>query len=360
MHIFVLILNSPLSRVRKLLILVYRFVYKSVNFTCELIDLLIYRNYRKVKLEKPVFIIGHPRSGTTFLHRFILDNVVQFRGSILWKLIFQSIFPQNILKPIVKSLNRKVSGRMYNPAIHKTSLMHAETDDIALFFKSFKGLFSWLYFRAFNVYENDKELRQELIEYCQIKRTISLIDDLNKKRLFVKNNRGARMISKSFSLLLGFDEIINYFNDAKIIIMLRNPMESIPSSMSLATNLIETIYKGRLDKTKMDNYYKNIYKASLFFYEILHEKIQKINKTDSRFFVLSYNDLKSDFVNVFSKLASFLEIDDDVNLKNNILQQSRKQSNYRSKHTYSLGDFGLYKEKIMSDFKFIFDNYQFD
>ncbi|MEM6704121.1 MAG: sulfotransferase, partial [Acidobacteriota bacterium] len=34
-----------------------------------LLDELFYRGYRRVRIERPLFILGLPRSGTTHLHR---------------------------------------------------------------------------------------------------------------------------------------------------------------------------------------------------------------------------------------------------------------------------------------------------
>jgi hypothetical protein len=61
-----------------------------------LVDEVLYRGYRKVEVEAPVFIAGQPRSGTTFLHRtmsadenFISLKHLEWRYPLisLWKLI---------------------------------------------------------------------------------------------------------------------------------------------------------------------------------------------------------------------------------------------------------------------------------
>ncbi|MGB0184984.1 MAG: sulfotransferase, partial [Opitutales bacterium] len=42
------------------------------------LDELLFPNYRKVKIEAPVFITGIPRSGTTFVHRTLAHDSMQF------------------------------------------------------------------------------------------------------------------------------------------------------------------------------------------------------------------------------------------------------------------------------------------
>ncbi|MGH3562828.1 MAG: hypothetical protein ACRDTN_13790, partial [Mycobacterium sp.] len=42
---------------------------QAVSATTLGLDELVYPRYRKQALDRPVFIVGNPRSGTTFLHR---------------------------------------------------------------------------------------------------------------------------------------------------------------------------------------------------------------------------------------------------------------------------------------------------
>ena len=64
----------------------------------------------------------------------------------LWEMLLPSLFLRLILKPIIKFIDRKSNKQLYDTKIHTTGLFKAETDDVALFFKSFEGLFFWLYF----------------------------------------------------------------------------------------------------------------------------------------------------------------------------------------------------------------------
>jgi len=42
------------------------------NFIFRFLDEIFYPDYKKQKIEKPVFIIGNPRSGTTFLYDLMI------------------------------------------------------------------------------------------------------------------------------------------------------------------------------------------------------------------------------------------------------------------------------------------------
>ena len=70
-------------------------VFPMVSFFW-LVDEILFRGYRKISVEAPVFIVGQPRSGTTFLHRtlsadqsFISLKHLEWKYPLisLWKLI---------------------------------------------------------------------------------------------------------------------------------------------------------------------------------------------------------------------------------------------------------------------------------
>jgi len=48
------------------------------NRICFLLDDLFFSDYRKIAIKQPVFIIGNPRSGTTFLHRLMAQDQERF------------------------------------------------------------------------------------------------------------------------------------------------------------------------------------------------------------------------------------------------------------------------------------------
>ena len=62
-----------------------------------LLDEILFPGYRKTKVEKPVFIIGNPRSGTTFLHRIMDKDKQNFTSFQVWELIFAPSITQRKL-----------------------------------------------------------------------------------------------------------------------------------------------------------------------------------------------------------------------------------------------------------------------
>jgi hypothetical protein len=64
------------------------------------LDRIFFSNYRKQPIDRPIFIIGNPRSGTTFLHRLLLGagGMAAFE---LWEMLFPAITARKLLGGIV-------------------------------------------------------------------------------------------------------------------------------------------------------------------------------------------------------------------------------------------------------------------
>ncbi len=83
-------------------------------------------------------IVGNPRSGTTFLHRYLVKSGVGI-GSQLWQMMYPSIILQKMIKPFLPFLEKISPTRYHSTIAHATSLQSFETDDAAIFFRFIDG-----------------------------------------------------------------------------------------------------------------------------------------------------------------------------------------------------------------------------
>lgn len=340
-----------------LIIPIYRLFYSILYFIGSFIDALFFRNYKKIEIEKPVFLVGHPRSGTTFIHKFFIKNCNEFEGMYLWRMIFPTLISRFIIKPILPFINKFFPKNLYDPNIHKTGFLEPETDDAALFFKSFDGMFSWLYFSALNNYENFNELENDLIKTSKLNPVLLNLKTLYKKNLY-KSTRSKRIFSKSFSLILNLREVKNVFPDAKLIILIRDPLEVIPSSLSLARNVQMNLNKfDKLSLIEKNEYYRNLYSASILFYKKLINQINDNLIRREDYILINYKDLLTDFEEKMDVLIHFCEINKTQELAHAIKQQSAKQTTYKGRHEYSLEEFGFTKEEVLKDFDFVYSHF---
>ena len=104
-------------------------------------------SFKHQPIDRPVFILGNPRSGTTFLHRFLL-NTNQLAAFELWEMLFPAITARRIVGSFVDRFALLSPARYHSTAAHETSLREVETDDAMALFRFMDGGFLWTYFLA--------------------------------------------------------------------------------------------------------------------------------------------------------------------------------------------------------------------
>ena len=97
-----------------------------------MMDRIFFPGAFKSNIKNPIIIVGNPRSGTTFLHRYLVRNKIGV-GSQLWQMLYPSILLQKMLRPVLPFLEKISPARHHSTVAHKTSLQSVETDDVALF-----------------------------------------------------------------------------------------------------------------------------------------------------------------------------------------------------------------------------------
>ena len=116
-----------------------------IHAICLLLDDVLFSNYRKVVIKRPLFITGIPRSGTTFLHRTLAIDNERYTTLTTWEaLLAPSITQRRIIhgvgwldrrlggvgKHSLNALTRRLAGGLED--IHEVGLEAAEEDYLAL------------------------------------------------------------------------------------------------------------------------------------------------------------------------------------------------------------------------------------
>ena len=298
--------------------------------------------------DKPVFMIGHPRSGTTFLHRFILDSSDEFAGMKLEDMI------SPVLRSLLPLLRRISLDWLYDPDIHKTSLQDWEADDIGLGFKCQAGYLSYLYFKCRKGAVSDEDFYSWLDKRRE--RAFSHLLKMHLKKR--EKNPGKRFISKSFINLFFLDELISSYKDGKFVLLIRNPLETIPSTLSLMEKVQTRLFGfKKRDNFERQQYFDNVYNSIKCYYTKLDQVIKEKVDADN-FMLISYKKLNDNFAEEFQKIISFYDIKIDDTLKSKLEVQDVKQKERQSKHVYCSDNYGIDEDKIRKDFAFIMENYE--
>ena len=305
------------------------------------------------KIEKPIIIVGNPRSGTTFLHRFLVNNGFG-TGTQLWQMIYSSIILQKLLKPFLPILEYLSPAKHHSTDAHKTSLTSVETDDASMLFRFFDGFFLYGFILSWS--------EKDLFHWVDPTIRDNTKRDFNWFRLMWKrvliSSKGKRTIAKLFSLSSTAPQFISKFPDAKILYMVRDPLSVIPSGLSLVTGVLDKMFGfWSLPKIKRDLFIKRLYKALVELLLRFENDWTKGNIDKSKVMIVHFDRMMNHFDELMNDIIKFTEHKNSEKLLNEISLTSKKQKEFKSKHKYDLEKFGLNESMILNDCKKYYETF---
>lgn len=323
-----------------ILIIFLRFVVGLSQF----LDRAFFPSFNQ-KIKKPIIIVGNPRSGTTFLHRFLIKQKIG-TGSQLWQLIYPSIFLQKLIKPILPILEMISPARHHSTKAHKTSLTSIETDDVSLLFRYLDGFFFYGFFLTFDKEDLFHWVDPKIIDNSN--RDYKWFDSMWRRNLY--SNSGDRYIGKLFSLSSNLPKFQEKYPDANILYMVRDPLDLIPSGLSLVTGVLDKKFNfWTLNENIKKRFITRLYNSLVELLNRFQEDwvTNKIHK--EKVFIVRFDDMMNDFETLMNDIIEFINIEKTIDLVKQIEIIDKSQKEFKSEHSYDLSKFGLTKDKIKKD-----------
>ena len=335
-------------------------VRRAIDATTRGLDHLLFPGFRRVAIDRPVFILGNPRSGTTFLHRFLL-NTDRLAAFALYEMLFPAITARKLLGGMVNRFAPFNPARYHSGAAHETSLRDVEADDVMTFFHFMSGGFLWSYFTAWRdtwgseeshrVFDLDDEPPRAQERYFRF------VEACWRRNLYAK--RQARLCAKASTFTLRVKTLLRRYPDCKILYMVRDPVETIPSGMSLITGVLENAYD--LFNTTRDadrkHYLENLYLASCHLFRYFHDVWRAGDIPEKNLHIVTYPRMMNDLEPTMREVLDFLEIEPTPAFHDKVREQAEKQRTRHSEHQYSPEKFGLTADRIRSDLRYVYESY---
>jgi len=343
---------------RFLILVLLFFLYPLWQFTIRiayLLDYLFYPEYQFEEVNQPIFIIGNFRSGTTFLHRLLVKDR-DATSLTSWEMY---VAPSIIGRKIIR-WGMKLNYAIGNPAqwlldafdrimaeysyMHRFGLNEPEEDGQVLFhiFSSYDllALFPFPDLVRQYIYYDDQiplEVRENDMHYYH---------EVLKKHIFSHNQK--RYISKNPSYSPKVKSLHKEFPDAKFINLVRNPLQVIPSSISLFSNHLHTYGEPETDYALQDT----VIEHSKHWYLYPHRYLKKLPR--DQYIRIRYKDLVADPKGTVERIYKQFGLDISPEYALVLQEEAVKAQKYRSSHRYSLKSMGLNKRRILQEFKNIY------
>ncbi len=264
----------------------FRGKYRLTSLVCHLLSSLQpieERRYRKRLKEKPVendpvFILGHWRSGTTFVH-----NVFSCDKHFGYNTTYQTVFPNLMLfgQPFFK---KNMSWLM--PDKRPTDNMELKVDlpqeeEFAL-----ANMMPYTYY-------NFWFLPKHMMEYCDKYLLFDTIPEEERqvfKDTFLKlikislwNTGGTQFLSKNPPHTGRIKTLLEMFPNAKFIYLVRNPYTVFESTRSFFTNTIRPLRLQEISDSQLEENIVQVYTRLFHKYEAEKHLIPEGNLVEIKF-----------------------------------------------------------------------------
>jgi hypothetical protein len=353
-----------LRRVGVLLLLFPLFIiFKVLQVIGFAIDDLFYKDYQQQELSPPVFIIGNPRSGTTFLHRLLAKDEHNFSTIRTWEIFFAPSIFQRKLVWAIQAIDQKFGGVVqrwlvrqeqktwFNNHMHKVSLWEAEEDE-SLLLAIWESVFTSVFFphpdlvRKYAMFDKGVPRRER-------RRIMRFYRACLRKHLYAHNSR-KKFLSKNPAFSAKVASLYEFFPNAKIIYLVRNPLDTVPSLISWMT------YQWSQFADPGDEYIYRDYLIRLAkeWYEYPLQQLEKA--APDSYEIIVYEELASDPRGVIMGMYEKFGFDMSPAFDDVLAQANIAAKTYKSKHRYSLKKIGLTRQQLIQTFRLVIDRFGFD
>jgi len=328
-------------------------VVRAIVAVAMALDRVFFPRLARTRAHRPIVLVGNPRTGTTFLQRFLADEGFG-SGMELFLMLYPSLLLQKALRPLLPLLEKISPARFHSTAAHQTSLGSVETDDVAVLFRYLDGFFLYGFFLSFD--EEDRLLWFDPRVRDTSARDFDWLDALWRRSLVLHG--AERNVAKLFSLAVRLPQFMRRFPEAQILYMARDPLSVIPSSMSLVTGVLDRAFGfWSLPLATRERWLERMYRAWVLLLHKFHDDWTGGLIDRRRVFLVRYDRMMWDFEGVMAEMCRFLEHPMTPALREKIRQRADKQRGYQSEHEYDLARFGLTEARVRRDCAFFYETF---
>ncbi len=333
---------------------------QAINGAGLLLDYLLFPDFRRVRVREPLFVVGVPRSGTTFLHRLLAGDRSRFTTPALWELIFAPSISQRwfwhgvgrldalIGAPLSRlffRLERRVLGGLDD--VHQTGLRDPEEDYLALL--PVLGCFLLVLAvpdpALWRLTYADRDLPA-----AEKRRLMAAYRRFVQRHLYFHGEHRA-FLSKNPSFTPFMATLADAFPDARFIGCLRDPTAAVPSQIN------SIVIGGKLfDGRDTADYWREGFLAMLdYYYRHLLEQLDSLPDGRGALSVMETlaaapGDTVRGFYAAFGWTPS-------ADYRAFLAGEDQRARAYRSGHRYSLENLGVDPRRLVEIFGWVYDRF---
>ena len=355
-----------LSRKRIAFLLIFYTIWPAwsiITWICFFLDDLLFPGYKSQPIEKPLFILGNFRSGSTFLHRLLSRDTDMFTSLRTWDIFLMPSITQRKVFWTLAKIDRFFGGHVMTylknfdkrslgqVKIHKISFFEPEEDEnillhiwstffVSLLFPFLDELPPYQFFdEAMSV--NDKNKIMGFYRECI------------RRHLYATGGK-LHFASKSPASSAKIETLLEFFPDARILYLARNPLDMLPSTiswLSYAWNVFSKTGKKYL-------YRDQVLALSKYWYFHPLEVIDRKKSVNNM--IINYDELirwPEEIIRSFYDQFGYVESQNMEHIIESAISETRS---FHSDHVYHYEEMGFTHDEILEEFDEIFTRFDFD
>lgn len=324
------------------------------------LDPVLFPALRRTAVRSPVFVVGHARSGTTYLHR-MLANDPRFSYVLLWEMFFPSLLEKKLLRAVLRA-DQRLGGRLRrridalderlfskSQSVHESGLFAPEEDEFLLTMSCASGFWVVQYPNAQDLdfyYVDDRWPRTKR------RRVMQFYKECVRRQL-VLNGPGLTHLSKAPIHCGRVESLIQTFPDARFVVPVRNPYETIPSFLKLMQFAWSARKRSEQDMRKS---FRSFVDSSYHYYQHPLDVLDAHPEVPS--VIVDYRDLVTNPAGTMLRVYDEIEIDMVAEQEKALADEKGRE--YKSGHAYSLEEFGLEADEIRTRLAPLFARFKWE
>ena len=324
-----------------------------------LLDYLLFPKLWTQKVEQPVFIVGHGRSGTTLMHRLMSADRDKFSYFLYWEMFFPSLLQKKLIRglgwidthwfggPVKRRLqawDERTFGAYRH--MHDMSLWNAEEDCFAMTaaFVTQQWSIEIPLMHVIDLFHVDDMPRKR-------KRWLHHYKELVKRQLLLNGGKGIHLAKNP--LMSGWvDALIETFPDARVIVMMRDPAECLPSLLKL----MESSWQGK--GWQRQDYARSLEvltEVCLDNYHYPRAALRRNPHTPSM--VVDYRHLTSNPRQTVEQLYAHFGMSCSAEFRQWLRERAEREKKHHSRFEYSLGDYAMTAQRLETELAEFYEEY---
>jgi len=325
------------------------------------VDDILFPGYKSQPVEKPLFILGNFRSGSTFLHR-LLSRDENFTSLTIWDIYLAPSVTQKKITSFISRIDYKLGGRLHHLLyafdratlgkirIHPISFFKPEEDE-NIHFQNWDGYFISYLFPFLDELPNYQHF-DEALSAEHKHRIMSFYKSMLQRHLYATGKK--YFVAKNPAFSPKIETLSAFFPDARIIYLVRNPLDMLPSTISW----INYARRQSTDPKEEHLYIDEILDLTQHWYRY---PLRYLDAHPSpRHLILEYDELIRNPEGVIRGFYEQFGYPDQPTLDKIVTEAIAETLAYKSDHNYSYEEMGFTRQQIIELYAEIFERFGFD